>query len=126
MQIRNLSGALIHAGEPLVSALLMLMNISWENGILPIQWRQASVKFLKKIKKLDKEQEGFRHFRSTTNALLTFVQSIFNGFNQKESTIAVFIDLEKAFDSIWREGLLKLEAPRSLYSSPGYNNNISQ
>jgi hypothetical protein len=41
----------IHAGEPLVSALLMFMNISWENGILPIQWRQASVKFLKKMNK---------------------------------------------------------------------------
>lgn len=37
---------------------------------------------------------------------LTFVQSIFNGFNQKESTVAVFIDLEKAFDCVWREGLL--------------------
>jgi hypothetical protein len=47
-----------------------------------------------------------RYFRSTTNALLTFVQSIFNGLNQKESTVAVFIDLEKAFDSVWREGLL--------------------
>ena len=55
---------------------------------------------------LDKEQEGFRHFCSTTNALLTFVQSIFNRFNQKESTVAVFIDLEKAFNSVWREGLL--------------------
>jgi hypothetical protein len=55
---------------------------------------------------LDKEQAGFRYFRSTTNALFTFVQSIFNGLNQKESTVAVFIDLEKAFDSVWREGLL--------------------
>jgi hypothetical protein len=119
--------------------------MSWEKGILSIQWRQASVKFLKKMNKssynipsayrpirltgvvgklmerivtsrletylesnniLDKEQEGFRHFRLTTNALLTFVQSIFNGINQKESTVAVLIDLEKAFDSVWREGLL--------------------
>ena len=55
---------------------------------------------------LDKEQEGFRHFRSTTKALLTFVQSIFNGFNQEASTVAIFVDLEKAFDSVWREGLL--------------------
>jgi hypothetical protein len=55
---------------------------------------------------LDKEQEGFRHIFSRTDALLTFVQSIFNRFNQKESIVAVFIDLEKAFNSVWREGLL--------------------
>ena len=27
------------------------MNMSWEKGILSIQWRQASVKFLKKMNK---------------------------------------------------------------------------
>jgi hypothetical protein len=32
-----------------------------------------------------------------------------------------------SFDSYWEILIiLKLEAPRSLYSSPGYNNNISQ
>ena len=55
---------------------------------------------------LDPEQEGFRHFRSTTNALLNFTQSIMNGFNKNEITLAVLIDFEKAYDSIWREGLL--------------------
>ena len=55
---------------------------------------------------IDGEQEGFRKFHSTTSALLRLVQGIYNGFNNKENTLAAFIDLEKAFDSIWRDGLL--------------------
>ena len=55
---------------------------------------------------IDGEQEGFRKFHSTTSALLRLVQDIFNGFNDKSKTLAAFIDLEKAFDSVWREGLL--------------------
>ncbi len=60
---------------------------------------------------IDAEQEGFRKNHSTTQAVMRLVQDIFNGFNKKEATMAVFIDLEKAFDSVWREGLLvKLHA----------------
>ena len=55
---------------------------------------------------LDKEQEGFRRFRSTTQALLRLTQDIVNGFNKREMTVAVMIDLEKAYDSVWRDGLL--------------------
>ena len=36
---------------------------------------------------LDKEQEGFRRFRGTSQALLCFTQSIVNGFNAKESML---------------------------------------
>jgi hypothetical protein len=32
---------------------------------------------------LDEEQEGFRHYRSTTNALLNLTQSIVDGFNEE-------------------------------------------
>jgi len=55
---------------------------------------------------LDEEQEGFRHYRSTTNALLNLTQSIVDGFNEEKFTLAVLIDFEKAYDSVWREGLL--------------------
>lgn len=57
-------------------------------------------------KLLDKEQEGFRRFRGTCVALLRLTQDIHDDFNRKEHTAAVFIDLEKAYDSVWREGLL--------------------
>ena len=55
---------------------------------------------------LDPEQEGFRRFRGTTDALLRLTQDIFNGFNNKEHTAALFIDIEKAFNSVWREGVM--------------------
>ena len=55
---------------------------------------------------LDEEQEGFRHYRSTTNALLNLTQSIVDGFNEEKFTLAVLIDFEKAYDSVCREGLL--------------------
>ena len=43
---------------------------------------------------------------TTTNALLRLVQSIVDGFNKDECTLAWLVDLEKAYDSIWREGLM--------------------
>ena len=55
---------------------------------------------------IDKEQEEFRRFRGTVDALLRLTQDIIDGFNKKESTAALFIDIEKAYDSIWHEGLL--------------------
>ena len=55
---------------------------------------------------LDEEQEGFRHYRSTTNAFLSLTQSITDGFNEEKCTLAVLIDFEKAYGSVWRERLL--------------------
>ena len=55
---------------------------------------------------LDREQEGFRRFRGTSQALLCFTRDIVNEFNAKESTLAVMVDFEKAYDSVWRDGLL--------------------
>ncbi|CAG2208489.1 unnamed protein product [Mytilus edulis] len=114
------------------------MNRSWEEGILPQNWKMANVKFLKKAHKLsynnpsayrpisltsvvsklkerivlyrieeyvetnniiDNEQEGFRQYRSTVNALLSLIQSIYGGFNKKMITLALFIDFEKAYDT---------------------------
>ena len=36
----------------------------------------------------------------------SLTQDIVNGFNKREMTVAVMIDLEKAYDSVWRDGLL--------------------
>jgi retron-type reverse transcriptase len=55
---------------------------------------------------IDPTQEGFRKNHSTTNALLRLVQSIVDDFNKDECTLAWLVDLEKAYDSIWREGLM--------------------
>ena len=55
---------------------------------------------------MDVEQDGFRRYHCTTYAILKSLQAIREGFNSKERTAAYFIDLGKAYDSVWREGLM--------------------
>lgn len=134
-----------HAGEEFMTAVLKLFQMSWSTARVPMGWKQAEVKFLRKngkksyhdpgayrpisltsylckcmeriittrlygfaehFKLLDKEQEGFRKFRGTQDALLRLTQDIYNGFNKNEHTAALFIDIEKAYDSVWRDGLM--------------------
>ncbi|MCG7878799.1 MAG: reverse transcriptase domain-containing protein [Candidatus Thiodiazotropha endolucinida] len=134
------------ADQQLIEAVNSLFRRSWDEGILPAQWKEAKVKFLKKAGKasyhnpssyrpisltsilgkcmeriiytrlysyaehhnlIDPEQEGFRRFHGTSMALLRVVQNAMDGFNERESTVGVFIDMEKAYDSVWRNGLLE-------------------
>ena len=55
---------------------------------------------------LDIEQDGFRKYRGTTQSLLRFTQTVSTGFSENKATLAIFIDMEKAFDSVWKDGLL--------------------
>ena len=52
------------------------------------------------------EQFGFRRKHCTTHQLLRIVDQIVNGFNNRHYTVALFLDISKAFDSVWHEGLL--------------------
>ena len=57
---------------------------------------------------LTKNQSGFRPGDSTTNQLLYLVNEIHEAFeNSKSLEIrAVFLDISKAFDKVWHEGLI--------------------
>ena len=124
-----------NAGEEFMKAVLRLFQMSWSTARVPVKWKEAEVKFLRKngkksyhdpgsyrpisltsylckclerivtsrlygyvehFKLLDKEQEGFRKFRGTQDALRRLTQDIHNGFNKNEHTAALFIDIEKA------------------------------
>ncbi|KAK7097663.1 hypothetical protein V1264_004608 [Littorina saxatilis] len=52
------------------------------------------------------EQSAFRKNKSTEDQLIYLTQSIENAFQEKKKVIATFIDLSKAFDKVWKEGLL--------------------
>ena len=59
----------------------------------------------------DEEQEGFRTHRSTTRSLYRMHLVLEEAKRSKMPTALLNIDLEKAFDSIWVQGLLyKLES----------------
>ena len=55
---------------------------------------------------LSNRQFGFRKSRSTLDPLLLITREIQNAFAVRNQTIAVFFDLEKAYDTTWRGGIL--------------------
>ena len=52
-----------------------------------------------------KYQSGFRKSKSTNDHLFRLSQTIMESFNQGEHVIAAFLDVEKAFDNVWHNGL---------------------
>ena len=53
------------------------------------------------------EQGGFRNNMSTSNSLMRFVQYVKEGFNQKKSTLAVFMDFIGAYNTVYRSKLMR-------------------
>ena len=64
-------------------------------------------KFIDKYQILNDSQYGFRCKNSTSLALLELIEELTNTIDNKESTIGVFIDLKKAFDTIDHSLLLQ-------------------
>ena len=56
---------------------------------------------------LSELQCGFRAFRSTTDHLVRLEGSIQDAFIRNQHLFAVFFDLEKAYDTTWRHGILQ-------------------
>ena len=54
---------------------------------------------------INKHQSGFRRAKSTDDHLFRLSQSIMESFNRGEHVVAAFLDVEKAFDSVWHKGL---------------------
>lgn len=67
-----------------------------------LQW------FLEKHKIIDKCQAGFRRGRSTNDNLYRLNEDIRGAFERKEHLTAVFFDIQKAYDTTWRNKIIKL------------------
>ena len=61
---------------------------------------------LEKSGLLSPSQSGFRKNRSTEDQVTLLTQDIDNGFQLKTKTLAVSVDLTKAFNKVRKEGLL--------------------
>ena len=57
-------------------------------------------------KLLLKHQSGFRPGDSTINKLLAITHDMFESFEDGCESRAIFLDISKAFDKVWYEGLL--------------------
>ena len=62
--------------------------------------------WLEQSKTLTENQAGFRAKSRTEDQLFRFCQNIQDGFQNGMHTTAVFIDLQQAYDRIWKMGLL--------------------
>ena len=63
--------------------------------------------FLKKHSLLDSNQGGFRKNNSTINSIANFTDNIYEAINDKQLSIAIFIDFSKAFDTVNHKILLQ-------------------
>lgn len=74
-------------------------------------------KFEKEAGNLIDEQLGFREGKFTVQQLARITNQISNGFNENKSTAMLLLDIEKAFDTVWHQGLIyKLNS----YNIPKY------
>ena len=62
--------------------------------------------YLEKFGFLNNSQAGFRRGSRTEDQLFRLTQEVIDGFHAKKDTSAIFIDLQQAYDRIWRKGLL--------------------
>ena len=69
---------------------------------------------------LNKHQSGFRKAKCTDDHLFRLSQSIMESFNRGEHVVAAFLDVEKAFDNVWHNGLMfkifQLDLPTKMTS----------
>ena len=56
---------------------------------------------------ISQNQAGFRAKCRTEDQLFRLTQKIYDGFQQEKHTSAVFVDLQQAYDKVWKSGLLQ-------------------
>ena len=67
---------------------------------------EGLVWYLEKNNIITEFQSGFRHQRSTNDHLVRLETFIHEAFIKKEHLLAVFFDLEKAYDTTWKYGIM--------------------
>lgn len=62
--------------------------------------------FTDEIKVIPDEQFAFRGGHSCTQQLWRLTENIFHHWSMKHKVAAAFLDIERAYDSVWRDGVL--------------------
>ena len=61
--------------------------------------------WLESNKIVSAHQAGFRVGQRTEDVMFRITQRIIDGFHSKKTTVGVFVDLQQAYDRVWRKGL---------------------
>ena len=79
---------------------------------------QGLMSWAENIDKLPTEQSGFRKHHSTNDKLFELTQAVCQAQRLSRRMDAIFLDIEKAFDRVWHNGLslelLHMNAPALL------------
>jgi len=63
--------------------------------------------YLEKLKLITPVQSGFRKQRSTSDQLVRLETFVRKTFVNKQHTVAIYFNLEKAYDTTWKYGIMK-------------------
>lgn len=81
--------------------------ISLLSGLSKIAERVISIRLLESCQHLIPEfQFGFVNKRSSTDAIMRLLNHFKNSKRRRKTSAAIFLDIQKAFDSVWHSGLL--------------------
>ena len=80
---------------------LLASSVRYERVLL-----NRLMKFVEEKKLIPEEQFGFMTGCSTARQLLRLMESITEGFQTRQTTIAVFLDISKEYDSTWHTELI--------------------
>ena len=61
--------------------------------------------YLEDIGFINKYQSGFRQANCTDDHLIRLSQSVMESFSRREHVVVAFLDVEKALDNVWHNGL---------------------
>ena len=65
------------------------------------------VSFISKYNIIKPNQFGFQSNKSTSDAILDFLENIYDSFNNNKHYLSIYLDFSKAFDTIFHDTLLK-------------------
>ena len=65
------------------------------------------IRYLEKSRILDKSQCGFRKHGSTTDHLVCLERYLRDAFAQRQQAVGLFFDLEKAYETTWKYGIIR-------------------
>ena len=69
--------------------------------------RERLILYLEKNRLFAKQQYGYRAYKSNVDHLVCLESFIHDAFIQNKHLIAVFFDLQKAYGTTWKHGILQ-------------------
>ncbi|CAG2245306.1 unnamed protein product [Mytilus edulis] len=106
-----------HLGNSSLNTLLDIFNLSWRQGQVPQCWKEAIMMPILKKGKNKSKASSYRpisltssccklQYKSTEDQTTHLSQVVEDAFQSKKVTLVVFVDLQRAFDKVWKDGLL--------------------